>query len=278
MYQYFVFFLISSIFSFSYKTHSFLGKITEEYLDKYNNDILFTIKSNIGNISLAEASVWADKIKNKPEYKWSKTLHYIDIMTCEDHKIEELNRKYCENNCISSIIMEYVFDLKNTNYKRIEIGSKSDNVNYFKFLIHFLQDFNQPLHIVGFNRGGNNFKLIRNKNGRNKTINLHSFWDSEIPEYLLNNLEWNYLKELPSKNINTILDYNIYLLEIMDINKRIACDFIYGAKWNNVNYIRFEDYIIEAVPIQRILLNNYLELVINTLKFIYLDIYNKSKW
>jgi S1/P1 Nuclease len=46
-----------------------------------------------------------------------------------------------------------------------------------KFLIHFIGDIHQPLHTENESKGGNGIPVLFG----NKTTNLHSVWDTEIP-------------------------------------------------------------------------------------------------
>jgi hypothetical protein len=242
---------------FSYKTHSYLGKV------EFDKEILSLIKIDIGNISLSEASTWADKIKSRKEYQWTKQLQ-----CSRNENVKDTVEKYCEENCITSAIMEYIFRLKNDRMKLFTFGCFEYSLSLeesFKFLLHFLQDFSQPLHLIGYDRGGNGFKLIRNRDGRNKTTNLHFLWDSEIPEYFTNNFVWN-TRSIKERKFQDMNEYYDFLLNILKPNKNVACDYIYGKYGDNA-YIIFEEYFNEEY--QRMLFENYLDLVINTFRFIY---------
>lgn len=56
-----------------------------------------------------------------------------------------------------------------------------------KFLLHFLGDLHEPLHIENLAEGGNNIPVLFN----NKTTNLHSLWDYDMLLHYTNSTESN---------------------------------------------------------------------------------------
>ena len=262
-------FFMNFINGYAFKTHEYLGELTEEYLKMFEPEILYKIKSDIHNESLSSVSTWADRVKYTKEYYWSKHLHYIDIMEC-GKVTQDTDNKYCKKDCITSTIVNYTKTLKESHIKQICFNNeihltKVTDEEKIKFLIHFIQDFNQPMHLFGFDKGGNGYEIIRNKNNRNKTTNLHYLWDSEIPEYFVENFEYK-IHKIDDTDIRTIDEYYKLVLLILNKNYDIACNYIYG-KWGNIHYIKFEEYFKQEHA--RMLFDNYLELIIKTLKFIY---------
>lgn len=74
-----------------------------------------------------------------------------------------------------------------------------------RFLIHFMGDLHQPLHLTGRDRGGNN-AMFRFE-GRARS--LHSTWDSGIMTKNLREIA-NYTTPLPSKQIESALPGAIF--------------------------------------------------------------------
>ncbi|KAH8976440.1 phospholipase C/P1 nuclease domain-containing protein, partial [Lactarius hatsudake] len=62
-----------------------------------------------------------------------------------------------------------------------------------KFLIHFVGDMHQPLHLTGRDRGVNGVKV--SFDGRN--MNLHSVWDTSLIAKYLRTIPRNYTRPLP---------------------------------------------------------------------------------
>ncbi len=73
---------------YSWKMHRYLGNTLAQNMDPQLYD---TVTSYTG--PLANASIWADQVKNNRKYTWSKSLHYININnTCENPKIISCER------------------------------------------------------------------------------------------------------------------------------------------------------------------------------------------
>lgn len=259
---------ISSINTFSYKTHKFLGDLTEKYLIRYEPLLLEKIYGDFPQFSFTKGSVWPDKIKNKKEYLWTKKLHYIDIQKCLNNYSLNVINEECNNNCIFSALQNFTNTLH-------ESKTKSNLLDELRFLMHFTQDFNQPLHLIGKERGGNSYKIILNMNGINKTTNLHYLWDSQIPEYYIKyykNKEYfkqkqhilynNVNNKVKNDNVNANLNYTELLLNILQKNIKIPC-----SKKTFKKYIVFEQYFDKTIIKE--LFKNYLEMIIFTLKYIY---------
>jgi hypothetical protein len=139
---------------------------------------------------------------------------------------------------------------------------KNDALNQvnFKFLLHFMQDFNQPMHLLGYSHGGNGDTLIVSRNGRNRTINLHAFWDTYIPEYFIKNYDYKY--HGTTSKISNLSEYKEFLMNILDTNQKIACK-IYPTK----NYIIFEEYYKPEILVA--LFDNYLNMALSTFDYIF---------
>ena len=248
---------------YSFHTHSYLGTTLENYLEKNDTRMFDNVKSILLE-PLGEASVWADRVKFQKGYGWTRSLHYIDILECNKHIDEGIVDHYCENKCIVTALQNFTSVLK---HQVNTFNTTMPNKDLFKFILHFLQDFNQPMHLLGYNRGGNSYEIIRNKNGRNKTMNLHSFWDSELPEYFIE----NYGPYLPNKitvqKISNSEEYKNMLINTLNKNINIACSKKLNDNPDGKHYIVFEDYF-KADEI-RLLFDNYMFLAVNTINYIW---------
>ena len=268
-----LFLLISGINAYFYKTHYYLGELISDDL-----------KSKLKIDSFGEISTWADKVKRTPKYSWSRTLHYIDITNCES---EISVNDYCENfNCIYFGILNMTNDLKyNRKYDTFN-DNDNDNDN-IKFLIHFLQDFNQPMHLLGFYRGGNDYPINLKYKNKIKKTNIHTLWDSILPEYYIENFNYTctYIDQKYFSNIN---EYSLYLTLKLKENLQIGCKYTrdfytkkfytrdfytkkfytrdFYTKFSQENFVEFDDYFDKDVI--RKLFDNYIELIINTFEFI----------
>ena len=107
-----------------------------------------------------------------------------------------------------------------------------------KFLIHFLQDFNQPLHLLGYDRGGNSFKVIVNDDGHNKTYGLHYVWDTLLPVYYIENFP--YSSPLQRVILPEPFDINQVIAQTLNGNLQISCKI-----YPKTHYLVFNDYFKE---------------------------------
>jgi hypothetical protein len=141
---------------------------------------------------LAPIATWADKIKFGN--RWSAPLHYVGAI--DDHPPN--NCAYPGRNGWAGTKEINVLDgIKNVT------GLLEDWVNNdasdataseaLKFLVHFMGDLHQPLHLTGRDRGGNSVKVMWD--GRH--TNLHSVWDNFLIAKAVRTVPGNYSRPLP---------------------------------------------------------------------------------
>ncbi|MBN1568597.1 MAG: S1/P1 nuclease [Acidobacteria bacterium] len=143
--------------------HRVVAKMAEERLTPAAKK---AVKNLLGpGVSMAEASTWADEQQEVPE---SSRWHYVNV------PIQEMryDRRYCQaGGCVVSKIEEFKRTLLNPGAGRLEKHQA------LKFLIHFIADLHQPMH-VGDNKdqGGNLLQVRFFGDGSN----LHRVWDSRV--------------------------------------------------------------------------------------------------
>ena len=201
--------IIPAVLGWSYSVHRQLGTYLEEYLKINDQHTHFNMIKTLEGLSFRDASVWADKAKRTTKFRWTHTYHYTNINECN---ITELP---------SSGLL-------------LGLSRFSENSDVFTekerlmFVLHLLQETAQPLHFSGILKGGNGFEIIRNRNGRNRTTNLHSLWDSEIGGSLTN-------YTLPG------CSEKVSLLDIVNTALRANCDWVFPSS----HFILYSDYYDE---------------------------------
>lgn len=111
--------------------------------------------------SLASVAIWADKARNTPEWKQSGTWHYVDI---------DNFRKYTTTSEPTNVMEAITLAEENL----LSSSPETQKAVWLKFLIHFLGDIHQPLHVgKTADRGGNSTKVTF----KGRSINLHALWD-----------------------------------------------------------------------------------------------------
>lgn len=118
-------------------------------------------------------STWADSFRYTSDGRWSAPLHFIDA---DDNPPEQCNVQYdrdCHDDaCVVGAIVNYTSILLQGQ------GSKEDQSDALKFVIHFVGDVHQPLHDEKLEVGGNDINITWDGSDNN----LHHIWDTEIPE------------------------------------------------------------------------------------------------
>ncbi|TEB29753.1 phospholipase C/P1 nuclease [Coprinellus micaceus] len=153
-------------------------------------------------------ATWADR--DKYRMRWSAPLHYVGAVG--DHP-----RGTClfpgEGGWAGSKGINVLDGIKNTTHILADWSGVSEHtstslspsrtsrlalpgpleIEAFKFLVHFVGDMHQPLHLTGRDRGGNSQKVYF----ENRQTNLHSAWDTAILTRLIRTVPSNYSRPLP---------------------------------------------------------------------------------
>ena len=123
--------------------HKITGKIGQFFINK---NVKEKMKELFGDENLGEQAVWADEIKRQPEWKFSSTLHYADFHNNSCSFIPETDCTLPDN-CIVNAIYNYTQRLDKFAHITQTNQTKEELKTAFRFIIHFLGDIHQPLHI-----------------------------------------------------------------------------------------------------------------------------------
>lgn len=157
----------------------------------------------LGNQSLADVANWADFIKGKKEWAHTKPWHFVDIPDGEDYSTVDHSH--------DGDVVGAITDM--TDVLRDPSSDSESRVNALKFIVHFVGDIHQPLHVGRpEDRGGNDVRITFE--GRN--ANLHQLWDSimimkspmdheEYAEWLENGKAFAPPYDLPFFSFSTII-------------------------------------------------------------------------
>lgn len=120
-----------------------------------------------GPCHLATVATWADRIRRQSKYRWTGPLHYIGAAddfpssSCafpgpggwkgRTH-INVLNGIHN----VTTVLQDYQ-ERQHAGSSTVEVAEYTQDA--LKFLIHFLGDMHQPLHLTGRERGGNGVKV-----------------------------------------------------------------------------------------------------------------------
>lgn len=126
---------------------------------------------------IADASTWADDVRGERK---NGPWHYIDIP--RGAKRGPLEQFCGKDGCVTQAITEQVSILKD---KSAEATKRAEALRY---VIHFVGDLHQPLHdTTNADEGGNcvpvkYFRRSPRERNHSYSPNLHSLWDTAIPE------------------------------------------------------------------------------------------------
>jgi hypothetical protein len=131
-----------------------------------------------GEKSLEHAATWADRIKGRGGYHWANQLHYVNGKDSPPVYCKKLEMSDCPaRGCILSAITNVTNILRDRRNKPATLVQEA-----LLFLIHFMGDLHQPMHVLSLKQGGNGIKVVFEGRGRK----LHEVWDSVILQKRIN--------------------------------------------------------------------------------------------
>jgi hypothetical protein len=155
---------VESAYGFGANAHLIAGHIAERHLCANSRAALNDLSPDK---NLAEAGLWADKIRSNPAYDYAKPWHYINI---PDDQPLSAARRSGKGDVLAAI---------ENFYARLgdEALSADQRREALWFLAHFVVDIHQPLHVGREeDRGGNTIKVLVNGD----SMNLHAYWDAGV--------------------------------------------------------------------------------------------------
>lgn len=187
--------------------HRIVGQIAEDNLTPQSKK---SIKLLLGDQTLAQVSTWADMIRSDPNWAQAKPWHFVDIADSENYNTAPKD----PNGDVVVAIGNYVKALKNPK------SSNEEKLIALKFLVHFVGDIHQPLHVGRpEDRGGNMIKV----KFFDRSLNFHSLWDSGMIDYQqISFLE--YARSLQNQKSEKVEDFDldeITLSTVMNENLKI---------------------------------------------------------
>ena len=146
--------------------HRVVGRIAENHLDPQARRAVACL---LGPESLARAATWPDEIRSDPAWKRADPWHFISI---DDGETYETTAKSPDGDVVEAIgrFAAVLGDPAAPRERRIEA---------LRFLVHFVGDVHQPLHVGRrADLGGNRVEVT----WFGERSNLHSVWDSGLIE------------------------------------------------------------------------------------------------
>ncbi|KAI0371239.1 phospholipase C/P1 nuclease [Pilatotrama ljubarskyi] len=143
---------------------------------------------------LASIASWADEIRMRPEYRYTAPMHYVNAVDdAPPHSCPFPGTRGWQGRPTANILAA----LGNVTsvLRDFAKGDRSvgDAEEALKFLVHWIGDMHQPLHMSGREKGGNGVRVAWN----GRVTNLHSVWDGLLIAQSVRLTPRNYSHPLP---------------------------------------------------------------------------------
>ncbi|MEG0808346.1 MAG: S1/P1 nuclease [Alistipes sp.] len=219
------------VFAWGAKGHDVTAYIAECHLTPEAAEKIDKILNGHSPVYYAN---WLDVASHTPDYDYTRTWHYLNIDEGETIESMPRNAKGDLQTAITSLVA------------KLKAGglSPKEESDDLKMLIHLVGDLHCPMHHGRLSDLGGNKRLAM-MFGRNS--NLHSAWDSAIPEAAH---KWSYSEW--REQIDRSTDDEIVLIqagELLDwVNETHAiCEEVYANSPEGVK-ISY-DYIDQYTPV-----------------------------
>jgi nuclease S1 len=158
--------------AWGYEAHRIIAEIAEQFLAPETAHRARELLALENVTTLAEVSTWADEIRlQRPG---TGPWHYVNIpiiLPTGEPAVYDAARDCPKNACVVAKIEQFEREL--TDRQLLE----RQRLEALKFIVHFIGDAHQPLHVSNnHDRGGNDDPVIF----MGLPTNLHAVWDSGI--------------------------------------------------------------------------------------------------
>lgn len=158
--------IAANAFGWGQKGHDTVAFIAENHFTQATADSVANILDGKSAVYWAN---WLDNASHTPQYAYSKTWHYKNIDAGQSF---DKAPKIKEGDIVRALDAQILI-LKSPT------ATKQEKSLALKIIIHLLGDIHQPMHMGhASDRGGNHW----NVKNFNRSTNLHSSWDSFLPE------------------------------------------------------------------------------------------------
>ncbi|EOR96253.1 endonuclease [Arcticibacter svalbardensis MN12-7] len=164
----FMFIIAITLISWGAAGHKTIAKIAENHLTPKAKD---AIKVLLGDENMTEVAPWADQLRNDTDYKNTAAWHYLNVpLGLSYEQFSKTVKEQGANNIYGALIK---FEAELTS----NTSTPEQKTDALKFIIHFVGDMHQPMHISrSEDKGGNSIQLQFDGKG----TNLHKLWDSGL--------------------------------------------------------------------------------------------------
>eukprot|EP00049_Salpingoeca_infusionum_P023444 m.12143 g.12143 ORF g.12143 m.12143 type:complete len:304 (-) comp5806_c0_seq1:1745-2656(-) len=167
--------------------HQTVAQIAQMHLTP---QVAATVNQILDGLALRDVAIWADQVRDLPQWAWSFPLHFADTM---DQKCDFVFDRDChyegeKGMCVVNAIKNYTSQLQANHKSNIHFNASGHSVAAagsdvaLKFVTHFVGDIHQPLHCGFLSDEGGNLVVIEFFNQTNR---LHGIWDYNMIERVI---------------------------------------------------------------------------------------------
>lgn len=211
---YFLYLSLLDLHAWGPKGQEITVKIAESYFSPKASKRILEITSNR---KISEFSTWADQARNSPEWRETGIWHYINVAD---------NGEYQHDSSASPADVQ---DAIAYSCERLQSNLPDEQkLAWLKFLVHFVGDLHQPMHIGReADRGGNSTYVMYPKK-----MNLHYLWDTALLDSRKLSVD-KFVSLLSSQNrsnaaLNQKFDSDVVIKENFDL-RQFTYSFKNGA-------------------------------------------------
>ena len=151
--------------------HRTIGQIAGNHLSPKAQT---AVRELLGNESLADVASWADEVRSQEAYRKTGSWHFLNLPLGLNYRDFQKQVIDMTDENVYSALLQAEKTLKDVN------ATNESKAEALKFLVHFVGDLHQPMHISrAEDKGGNTIQL----NYEEKGTNLHSLWDTKLLEH-----------------------------------------------------------------------------------------------
>lgn len=158
-----------SPFGFAYgpEGHLIAGRVAEDGLCTRAS---LEVAALAGGEDLGEIGTWADRIRSDPAYSHAAPWHFVNIADADELSSFEHPPE-------GDVLWGIEYFSSRLSDDSLSSANRSEAL---RFLVHFIVDIHQPLHVgLAVDRGGNSIDLMF----RGEETNLHRFWDTHAIDW-----------------------------------------------------------------------------------------------
>ncbi|MGI9291225.1 MAG: S1/P1 nuclease [Gammaproteobacteria bacterium] len=148
------------------KGHLIVGQVAEAQICVSTREAL---SFDLDDESIVEAGLWPDKIRGYDRWAYTKPWHYINVPDGVDIEKAKRSGKGDVLSAIAAQREELEYDSNLMKARREAL----------RFLIHFVADVHQPLHVGRQEDLGGNRIKVRSEQSLGSS-NLHRYWDTDV--------------------------------------------------------------------------------------------------